>query len=46
MVIIPLVLLLGVLGWVFINGAGVEQEPAAPIEVLNIERLKSFNSRI
>ena len=38
--VIPLALLLGVLGWVFTNGAGVEQEPAAPIEVLNIERIK------
>ena len=39
MVIIPLALLLGVLGWIFTNGAGVEQEPAAPIEVLNIEKI-------
>lgn len=38
-VLIPLGLLLGVLGWVFTNGAGVEQEPAAPIEVLNIDRI-------
>jgi zinc transporter, ZIP family len=37
--VIPLVLLLGVLGWVFVKGAGVEQKPAAPIEVLNIERI-------
>lgn len=38
--IIPLVLLLLVLGWVFKNGAGVERDPAAPIEVLNIEQIK------
>ena len=37
-IMIPLVLLLGVLGWVYTNGAGVEQEPAAPIEVLNVEK--------
>ena len=41
--LIPLVLLLSVLGWVFINGAGVERDPAAPIEVLNIERIKIIN---
>ncbi|WHY54311.1 ZIP family metal transporter [Peribacillus simplex] len=39
-VLIPLVLLIGVLGWVLKNGAGVEKDPAAPIEVLNIERIK------
>ncbi|NCT39901.1 ZIP family metal transporter [Bacillus sp. EB93] len=39
-VLIPLVLLIGVLGWVLKNGAGVEKNPAAPIEVLNIERIK------
>ncbi|MCL6572716.1 MAG: ZIP family metal transporter [Bacillus sp. (in: Bacteria)] len=38
--IIPLVLLLLVLGWVFKNGAGVERDPAAPIEVLNVEQIK------
>ena len=38
--LIPLVLLVPVLGWVFINGAGVERDPAAPIEVLNIEQIK------
>lgn len=38
--LIPLILLVGVLGWVLKNGAGVEQDPAAPIEVLNIERIK------
>ena len=38
--LIPLVLLLLVLGWVFINGAGVERDPAAPIEVLNVEQFK------
>ena len=30
---------MGLLGWIFTNGAGVEQEPAAPIEVLNIEKI-------
>lgn len=39
-VLIPLVLLLLVLGWVFKNGAGVERDPAAPIEVLNVEQIK------
>lgn len=38
-VLIPMVLLFGVIGWIFANGAGVEKEPAAPIEVLNIERI-------
>lgn len=38
--LIPFVLLLLVLGWVFKNGAGVERDPAAPIEVLNIEQTK------
>lgn len=38
-VLIPVVLLLGVIGWIFTNGAGIEKEPAAPIEVLNIERI-------
>ncbi|ASS92906.1 ZIP family metal transporter [Peribacillus simplex] len=38
--LIPLILLIGVLGWVLMNGAGVEKDPAAPIEVLNIERIK------
>ncbi len=38
--LIPLVLLLMVLGWVLKNGAGVEREPAAPIEVLNVEQIK------
>jgi zinc transporter, ZIP family len=37
--LIPLVLLLLVLGWVFKNGAGVERDPAAPIEVLNVEQI-------
>lgn len=37
--LIPLVPLLLVLGWVFKNGAGVERDPAAPIEVLNIEQV-------
>ncbi|WP_223593966.1 ZIP family metal transporter [Neobacillus bataviensis] len=38
--LIPLVLLVLVLGWVFKNGAGVERDPAAPIEVLNVEQIK------
>ncbi|AIM16131.1 zinc permease [Bacillus sp. X1(2014)] len=38
--LIPLVLLLLVLGWVLKNGAGIKQNPAAPIEVLNVERIK------
>ena len=28
------------MGWVFQNGAGVERDPAAPIEVLNVEQIK------
>lgn len=42
--LIPLVLLLLVLGWVFKNGAGVERDPAAPIEVLNVEQIKIIPS--
>lgn len=38
--LIPLVLLMLVLGWVFKNGSGVERDPAAPIEVLNVEQIK------
>lgn len=38
--LIPLVLLLLVIGWVFKNGAGVERDPAAPIEVLNVDQIK------
>lgn len=41
--VIPLVMLIGVLAWVLIKGAGIEQDPAAPIEVLNIERIKVTN---
>ncbi|MFJ8258459.1 ZIP family metal transporter [Peribacillus asahii] len=41
--LVPLVLLVGVLAWVLINGAGIEKDPAAPIEVLNIERIKVTN---
>lgn len=37
--LIPFVLLLLVLGWIFKNGAGVERDPAAPIEVLNVEKI-------
>ncbi|OAH52901.1 MULTISPECIES: ZIP family metal transporter [Bacillaceae] len=42
--LVPLLLLVGVLGWVLKNGAGIEKDPAAPIEVLNIERIKMTNS--
>lgn len=42
--IIPLVLLILVLGWVFKNGAGVERDAAAPIEVLNVEKIKIVQS--
>ncbi|MEH7092808.1 ZIP family metal transporter [Priestia megaterium] len=42
--LIPLVMLIGVLTWVLINGAGIEKDPAAPIEVLNIERIKVTNA--
>jgi ZIP family zinc transporter len=38
--LIPLVLLLLVMGWVLKNGTGVERDPAAPIEVLNVEQIK------
>ena len=42
--LIPLLLLLLVVAWVMINGAGIEKDPAAPIEVLNIERIDTTNS--
>ncbi|WP_191561603.1 ZIP family metal transporter [Metabacillus idriensis] len=42
--LIPLVMLIGVLAWVLLNGAGIEKDPAAPIEVLNIERIKVTKS--
>jgi zinc transporter, ZIP family len=42
--LIPFVLLIAVLGWIFVNGAGVEKDPAAPIEVLNIEQIKVTKS--
>lgn len=42
--LIPLIILIGVLGFVLKNGAGVEKDPAAPIEVLNIERIKVTNT--
>ena len=42
--LIPLVLLMMVLGWVFKYGAGVERDPAAPIEVLNVEKIKIVQS--
>ncbi|MGG3448432.1 ZIP family metal transporter [Domibacillus aminovorans] len=42
--LVPLLLLVGVLGWVLKNGAGIEKDPAAPIEVLNIEKIKMTNS--
>lgn len=37
--LIPLLLLITVIAWIMVNGAGVEKDPAAPIEVLNIERI-------
>ncbi|MFP7295656.1 ZIP family metal transporter [Neobacillus niacini] len=42
--LIPLILLLLVLGWMYKNGAGVERDPAAPIEVLNVEQIKILPS--
>lgn len=42
--LIPLIILIGVLGFVLKNGAGVEKDPVAPIEVLNIERIKVTNT--
>lgn len=41
--LIPLLILVGVLAWVLTNGSGIEKDPAAPIEVLNIERIKIIN---
>ncbi len=41
--LIPLLILIGVLAWVLTNGSGIEKDPAAPIEVLNIERIKIIN---
>jgi len=38
--LVPFVLLVAVLSWIFVNGAGIEKDPAAPIEVLNIEKIK------
>ena len=32
---------MAVVAWVMINGAGIEKDPAAPIEVLNIERINT-----
>ncbi|MEK4486276.1 ZIP family metal transporter [Psychrobacillus sp. FSL H8-0484] len=42
--LIPLLLLIAVVAWVMVNGAGIEKDPAAPIEVLNIERIKTTNN--
>lgn len=42
--LIPLLLLISVVAWVMINGSGIEKDPAAPIEVLNIERIKTTNN--
>ena len=42
--LIPLLLLLVIVAWVMINGAGIEKDPAAPIEVLNIERIDTTNN--
>ncbi|WP_342598226.1 ZIP family metal transporter [Psychrobacillus sp. FSL H8-0483] len=41
--LIPLLLLIAVVAWVMVNGAGIEKDPAAPIEVLNIEQIKTTN---
>lgn len=42
--LVPLLLLVAVVAWVMINGAGIEKDPAAPIEVLNIERINTTYS--
>ena len=42
--LIPLLLLVAVVAWVLINGAGIEKKPTAPIEVLNIERINTTYS--
>ncbi|WP_394189499.1 ZIP family metal transporter [Paenisporosarcina quisquiliarum] len=42
--LIPLLLLIAVVAWVTVNGAGIEKDPAAPIEVLNIERIITTNN--
>ncbi|MEK4230926.1 ZIP family metal transporter [Solibacillus sp. FSL H8-0538] len=42
--LIPLLLLVVVVAWVMINGAGIEKDPAAPIEVLNIERINTTHN--
>lgn len=42
--LIPLLLLIVVVAWVMINGAGIEKDPAAPIEVLNIERINTTDN--
>ncbi|PUB14029.1 ZIP family metal transporter [Paenisporosarcina sp. OV554] len=42
--LIPMLLLIVVVAWVMINGAGIEKDPAAPIEVLNIERINTTNN--
>ncbi|MGG3448433.1 hypothetical protein [Domibacillus aminovorans] len=39
--LVSLLLLVGVLEWVLKNGAGIEKDPAAPIEVLNKEDICS-----
>lgn len=41
--LIPLLLLVVVVAWVMING-GIEKDPAAPIEVLNIERINTTHN--
>jgi ZIP family zinc transporter len=42
--LIPLLLFVVVVAWVMINGAGIEKDPAAPIEVLNIERINTTHN--
>ena len=42
--LIPLLLLIVLVAWVMINGACIEKDPAAPIEVLNIERINTTNN--
>ncbi|UVI28433.1 ZIP family metal transporter [Paenibacillus spongiae] len=38
--ILPIILLTAIIVWIVNNGTGVSNNPAAPIEVLNIEKIK------
>lgn len=38
--ILPIVLLIGLVSFIAIVGTGIDGEPAAPIEVLNVEKIK------